>query len=79
MRIGRWVALATFLAAAGCGGGVGACDGFSTVLERRYCQDNFSADECAEYDEMEVNGASWTFHEGQTCADRGCPGGGSCG
>jgi hypothetical protein len=73
----KWLILGLAALVAACGSGVGACDGYSTVLERRYCQDNFDEAECAEWDEMEVNGASWNFHEGQTCEDRGC-GGGSC-
>jgi hypothetical protein len=73
----RWLVLGLSAWLVGCGSGVGACDGYSTVLERRYCQDNFDAGECEEWNELEVNGATWNFHEGQTCEERGC-GGGSC-
>lgn len=75
MRSLIFVLLAAFAAA--CSGDVGACDGYSPVLKRRYCQDDFSQAECADWDQQDVNGASWSFHEGQTCEDRGC-GGGSC-
>lgn len=38
---------------------------------RVYCQNNFDKGECADWDDEQVNGASWSFHAGQTCADRG--------
>ena len=30
-------------------------------------------EECDEWDDLEVNGVSWTFHKGQTCEERGTP------
>lgn len=38
--------------------------------QRVYCYSDFTEGECDEHDASEVNGASWSFHSGQTCADR---------
>lgn len=56
------------------GGGVGTC--VSDVVsysfgDQVYCYDGWDESECDAYDADNVNGASWTFHGGQTCADRG--------
>ncbi|MEM1118547.1 MAG: hypothetical protein AAF845_13850 [Bacteroidota bacterium] len=37
---------------------------------RVYCNNNFDESECRARSADQVNGASWTFHGGQTCADR---------
>ncbi|NIM48481.1 MAG: hypothetical protein GTN62_02210 [Gemmatimonadales bacterium] len=63
--------LGVSLAVAACGESVGACEGWSDVLNNAYCQDNFSKSECQEWDDLGVNGADWYFHAGQTCAERG--------
>jgi hypothetical protein len=34
------------------------------------CKEDWSSDECAEWDDLEVNGASWSF-SGGTCEDHG--------
>ena len=52
----------------------GAC--VSSAVEytyglRVYCYDDWSADECADNDAQNVNGASWTHYPGDTFADRG--------
>jgi hypothetical protein len=54
--------------------GTGAC--VSDVVEftsflRVYCYDDFSKDECEDYDAQNINGANWTFYRGDTCDDRG--------
>jgi hypothetical protein len=54
-------------------GGTGVCTGFSAEYNSTYCKDGWTQDECAEWDDLEVNGVSWTFHRGQTCDERGTP------
>src|SRR5688572_15860758 len=58
--------------------GTGACDGYSDLLGKRYCEDGFDQAECQDWNDRDVNGASWNFYEGQTCEERGCPSGTSC-
>jgi hypothetical protein len=70
-----WIGLVLALAVSGCSAGIGACEGKNDILQIRYCQDAFSEDQCRDYDEMRVNGADWTFHDAETCTERGCPGG----
>lgn len=36
-----------------------------------YCYDDFSKDECEDYDAQELNTVGWTFYRGDTCDDRG--------
>ena len=50
---------------------VGACHGYSDILDSSYCYDDWYDWECEEYDAEGVNGADWYFWEGQTCAERG--------
>jgi len=51
----------------------GVCTGFSAEYNSTYCKDGWTKDECDENNDLEVNGVSWTFHRGQTCAERGTP------
>ena len=51
----------------------GVCTGYSAEFNSTYCKDGWTEDECDEWDELEVNGVSWTFHKGQTCEERGTP------
>ena len=51
----------------------GVCTGYSSEFNSTYCKDGWTKDECDEWDELEVNGVSWTFHKGQTCEERGTP------
>ena len=37
---------------------------------RVYCNSGWDASECSEYNELGVNGVSWSHHSGQTCQDR---------
>jgi hypothetical protein len=37
---------------------------------RVYCYSNWTSDDCDNNDAENVNGASWTFHGGQSCSDR---------
>jgi len=48
---------------------VGACYGYSDILDSTYCYDDWYDWECDEYAAEGVNGASWSFYAGQTCAD----------
>jgi hypothetical protein len=50
---------------------LGACEGYSDILGSSYCYDDWTEDECDDYDAEEVNGADWSFHPGDTCADLG--------
>ena len=70
--------MTALLATAACGilglAGDGVCQ--STPVEFSfglvvYCQNDFSEDECAEWNTEGVNAADWVFHSGQTCQDRG--------
>lgn len=54
-------------------GSTGVCTGYSAEYNSTYCKDGWTKDECEEWDALEVNGVSWTFHRGQTCDDRGTP------
>jgi len=51
----------------------GVCTGFSAEFNSTYCKDGWTEEECDEWNELEVNGVSWTFHAGQTCEERGTP------
>ena len=70
------VAVACALGVSGCdifSSGVGAC--VSEPVEytfglRVYCYSEWDKTECTENDELNVNGASWTFYSGQSCEDR---------
>ena len=53
---GVWVACA----------GTGACVGTGGV-GGPYCKDGWSQAECSDWNSQGVNGASWSFHAGQSC------------
>lgn len=59
----------------GCGPGL--CEGTGGDVDE--CKEGWSKDECAEWDDLEVNGADWTFHGSGTCDGLGytteCPDG----
>ena len=55
------------------GDGSGAC--VSDAVEfsfglRVYCYSDWDQDDCASYNRQQVNGAEWSFYEGQSCEDR---------
>lgn len=52
---------------------LGVCTGYSAEFNSTYCKDGWTKAECEEWDEIGVNGVSWTFHKGQTCEERGTP------
>ncbi|NJD17675.1 MAG: hypothetical protein FIA95_00085 [Gemmatimonadetes bacterium] len=70
------VAVLGVLLVGGCGifgPGTGACVSDAvqyTYGLRVYCYSDWSKEDCSKNDDDNVNGASWTFHEGQSCADR---------
>lgn len=49
----------------------GACSGYSPVLDRTYCYDDWNEKECREWDDLEVNGADWTYTPDVSCFDIG--------
>ena len=51
----------------------GVCTGYSAEFNSTYCKDGWTKEECEEWDDIGVNGVSWTFHKGQTCEERGTP------
>ena len=57
------------------GSGVGACVSDAVKFEylglRVYCYSYWDESDCTEHQQSQVNGANWTFYEGQTCSDRG--------
>jgi len=53
--------------------GTGVCTGYSAEYNSTYCKDGWTREECEEWNELEVNGVSWTFYRGQTCEERGTP------
>jgi hypothetical protein len=54
---GVWVACA----------GTGACIG----EPGSYCKDGWTSAECSDWNNLGVNGSSWSFHAGQTCSSLG--------
>jgi len=47
--------------------------GYSAEYNSTYCKDGWTKAECEEWDDLEVNGFSWTFYKGQACDERGTP------
>ena len=56
---------------AGCGDGTGVCTACCGPSGQTYCKDGWTEDECKDWSSQKVNGLSWNFYEGQTCAERG--------
>lgn len=63
----RAIALLITLVGGGCGG-EGLCIGTGGVIDE--CKEGFSQDECAEWDDLGVNGSTWTFARG-SCENQG--------
>lgn len=57
----------------GCGEGTGVCTACCGSGGRTYCKDGWTRAECDDWSQQMVNGLTWTFYAGQTCADRGTP------
>ncbi len=43
----------------------GACVGTGGLVDE--CKEDWTRGECAEWDDEEVNGASWSFHAASSC------------
>jgi len=74
----RWFVVGLFtlgasVATAGCGDGTGVCTGCCGPQGQTYCKDGWTKSECSDWNAQGVNGVTWHFHEGQTCAERGTP------
>jgi len=71
-NVWSWVLVALIAAStlSACGG-TGACHGYSPTFDEDYCYDDWTEDECDEWDVEQVNAAAWNFHAGQSCAERG--------
>ena len=62
------------MSATSCGGvETGVCTGYSDRYNKTYCFNDWTEEECDEWDDEEVNFADWHFHEDQTCSERGTP------
>jgi hypothetical protein len=75
----RALLAATLLVLGACGGDpAGACEGVAGTT--KYCYDNYTADQCSDFEATQMNSANWLQYPGQTCATRGCnhPGGSKC-
>ena len=56
----------------GCSTGSGTCIGIGGALTSGpVCKEDWTADECREWDQMEVNSADWTFNPWASCEDLG--------
>jgi len=67
------IPLALIATMSSCGDGTGVCTGCCGPSGNTYCKDDWTEDECADWDQQQINGVSWNFHGGQTCAERGTP------
>ncbi|MCC7071645.1 MAG: hypothetical protein IT383_09995 [Deltaproteobacteria bacterium] len=47
----------------------GACVGTGGVVDE--CKEDWTQSECTDWDDQEVNGASWSFHAASSCDDLG--------
>jgi hypothetical protein len=66
--------ISLFLLGSNCGKmSTGVCTGYSAEYNSTYCKDGWTEEECDEWDDLQVNGVSWTFYRGQTCEERGTP------
>lgn len=63
--------LSVLLFATACGGGGGSCVGTGGVLLSPDCKDGWSQSDCQDFQNSGVNGATWTFNSGSSCADQG--------
>jgi len=63
----------TGLSLLSCGDKTGVCTGCCGPSGTTYCKDGWTESECKDWDKQKVNGVSWNWHEGQTCAGRGTP------
>jgi len=43
----------------------GVCTGYSAEYNSTYCKDGWTKDECDEWNDLGVNGVTWTFYKGR--------------
>lgn len=52
--------------------GTGSCVGVGgDILFSPVCKNDWTRGECQEWDDMQVNGAEWSYMGGETCEDLG--------
>ena len=62
-----------FTTLAACGGGVGVCIGSGGALSSPECKENWTKEECDDWDAQGINGADWTFNSSNSCSAQGYP------
>ncbi len=58
------------LCSSGCAS-TGACVGAGGALSSPECKADWSESECNEWNSEAINGASWSYHAGDSCSDLG--------
>jgi hypothetical protein len=71
--LNSFLVIAMALMITSCGKGTGVCTACCSQSGITYCKDNWTEDECADWNTQQVNGVQWHFHKGQTCEERGTP------
>lgn len=66
-----WFIVTGALLIASCGEGTGVCTACCGPGGQTYCKDGWTEGECEEWSAKRVNGLTWHYHEGQSCAERG--------
>lgn len=56
-----------------CGEATGVCTGYNSDTMTTYCKDGWTKAECDDWNDQQINGVDWYWHEDQTCAERGTP------
>jgi uncharacterized membrane protein len=56
-----------------CGEESGVCTACCGSAGQTYCKDGWTESECDDWSAQQVNGLTWHFYGGQTCAERGTP------
>lgn len=64
-----WVGLSTV----SCKEKTGVCTACCGSSGTTYCKDGWTEADCKDFNNKKVNGLSWSWYEGQTCAGRGTP------
>lgn len=67
------ITITVFVIATSCKDKTGVCTACCSNLGTAYCKDGWTESECKDWSNQKVNGLSWSWHEGQTCAGRGTP------
>ena len=67
------IAIIVMVFATSCKDKTGVCTACCGNSGTTYCKDGWTESECKDWSNQKVNGLSWSWHEGQTCAGRGTP------